>query len=34
MTDIKVEDAAHAEYIAELFEQENFAALADSEACE
>lgn len=32
--DIKVEDAAHAEHIAQLYEQKDLAALADFETCE
>lgn len=33
MVDIKVEDAAHAEYIAQLYEQKDLTALADLEKC-
>lgn len=34
MVDIKVEDAAHAEHIAQLYEQNDLTALADFEDCE
>ena len=33
MVEIKVEDAAHAESIAQLYEQKNWTALADFEEC-